>query len=591
MPKYTENLNLFMYDPSTDGSMPFDVQKALNENFDKIDKKSGSFDLFDTKITDHILEGKNAQGWALQGTYVYAESESERIGYPDFFNRCAEEKEQAIATEITLGTQTITMYCHSNGHQFYDLSNKDVVDAWYETYGIADFYGIDFENKRVFLPRNKNFFQLTDDPSKVNTHIQAGLPNITGRIGKYNTSLIGGVWGAIYTNSSSAGSRYLAHTSDSPSQGEVNFNASLSNPIYGKSNTVQPASSLKLLYYCVGNTNKTTSLVNVTEITSTENDVFPLGYSLYEKESFSSLAWLKSAGQWNPGSTYETFYNTFSNKIGQPFCSGFVKSSTESYTDFDLVINELDTTFRLPLYNGKEDLPGNNRIPLDYTTGGGTYTATHNGQFWAHAYITDTNGGVALQNLNNGLTNRIEVNHTGWNPYVIIEAKKGDVVKAFIEWGNAEFKNVVFFPYIGNGDLYFKVCNAVTDLQIINGNEMAKNVENIQICPHIIESYVNGASGYNVYSNGYCEQWGILDRGDITDNREWTVALLKPYKDTNYNAIAINGGNTIGGGYGWHVAVSNNTKTATSFGGYGWKYEGSNRYINWQTKGYVTLGE
>lgn len=40
MPNYTKNLNLFKYDPSTDGSMPFDVQKALNDNFDKIDSNS-----------------------------------------------------------------------------------------------------------------------------------------------------------------------------------------------------------------------------------------------------------------------------------------------------------------------------------------------------------------------------------------------------------------------------------------------------------------------------------------------------------------------------------------------------------------------
>ena len=69
-----------------------------------------------------------------------------------------------------------------------------------------------------------------------------GLPNITGRIGKYNTGLIGGVWGAIYVNSTSAGSRYLTHSADSPSQGEVNFSASGANPIYGRSATVTPKS-------------------------------------------------------------------------------------------------------------------------------------------------------------------------------------------------------------------------------------------------------------------------------------------------------------------------------------------------------------
>lgn len=46
----------------------------------------------------------------------------------------------------------------------------------------------------------------------------------------------------------------------------------------------------------------------------------------------------------------------------------------------------------------------------------------------------------------------------------------------------------------------------------------------------ITETYVNGTSGYNVYSNGFCEQWGKQAEG--------TVTLLKPYKDINYNILA-----------------------------------------------------
>ena len=45
----------------------------------------------------------------------------------------------------------------------------------------------------------------------------------------------------------------------------------------------------------------------------------------------------------------------------------------------------------------------------------------------------------------------------------------------------------------------------------------------------ITETYSNGLSGYNVYSNGYCEQWGRQTEGVVT--------LLKPYKDVNYNIV------------------------------------------------------
>lgn len=47
--------------------------------------------------------------------------------------------------------------------------------------------------------------------------------------------------------------------------------------------------------------------------------------------------------------------------------------------------------------------------------------------------------------------------------------------------------------------------------------------------PHITETYSNGTSGYNVYSNGYCEQWGEFTSSDMT------VTFLKPFIDTNYN--------------------------------------------------------
>lgn len=140
-----------------------------------------AYKLFDTRITDYILNFDETEGFALQGTYVYKTAiVGERYGYPNFYNRCLEEKEQGTSTEITLGSSIITMYINGNGHKFYDIADKDVVDTWYNTYGIADFYGVDTKNERIFLPRNDKFIQLTSDTSKVNDCIEAGLPNITG---------------------------------------------------------------------------------------------------------------------------------------------------------------------------------------------------------------------------------------------------------------------------------------------------------------------------------------------------------------------------------------------------------------------------
>lgn len=223
---------------STGFYMRDDKLYFINSEGEEEEFKSGGAGavMFDTKIADHILQGEEALGWALQGTYVSGAL------YPDFYNKCLEEKNNATATEATLADSALTMFVNSNGHQFYNISDKSIVDGFYNTFGIADFYGVDEENERVFLPRNKYFQQLTDDVSRVNEFVEAGLPDHLHYIGKWSGEKAGG-----------------GFTDNGPQNyglgGSISSSlASISNSIYGNSNTVQPPSSLKLLYYCVGNT-------------------------------------------------------------------------------------------------------------------------------------------------------------------------------------------------------------------------------------------------------------------------------------------------------------------------------------------------
>ena len=222
------------------------------------------FQLFDTKTTDRILSYEETFGWALQGTYVYSTAiVGERYGYPNFIERCIKEKNEATATSVTLGSNTLTIYKHSNGHQFYNIADKSKVDAFYNTYGVADYYGVDEANECVFLPRNKWFIQLTDSTANVNKFTEAGLPNITGTL-KFkgvnkDNDCAGALKGSSFANTNTWGG---SGTGQSLS---FDFKASNSNAIYGKSSTVQPQSSLKLLYYCVGNTKADTSWINLVE--------------------------------------------------------------------------------------------------------------------------------------------------------------------------------------------------------------------------------------------------------------------------------------------------------------------------------------
>ena len=75
-----------------------------------------------------------------------------------------------------------------------------------------------------------------------------------------------------------------------------------------------------------------------------------------------------------------------------------------------------------------------------------------------------------------------------------------------------------------------------TDLDKINTDLESKADVDLSNCtkPYIVESYKNGYSWYNLYSNGYCEQGGV-ELG--TTSGSLTITLLKPYVDTQYSII------------------------------------------------------
>ena len=230
-----------------------------------------------TVVLDKVLSFEESQGLALQGTYVYKTAVAgERYGYPDFYEKYVGFKNNATATQTTLGSSTITIYTNANGLQFYNIADKGVIDTWFNSTGVADFYGIDEANERIFLPRNNKFWQFTTNTDEVNDYVEAGLPThthtrgtmeISGWAGMGESHGAGGAFNpthgsAVGGNTSTGGSTdwgfdfYASRT-------WTGSTSAPDNALYGKSNTVQPASSKKLLYYVVGNTVSDTSWVDV----------------------------------------------------------------------------------------------------------------------------------------------------------------------------------------------------------------------------------------------------------------------------------------------------------------------------------------
>lgn len=80
----------------------------------------------------------------------------------------------------------------------------------------------------------------------------------------------------------------------------------------------------------------------------------------------------------------------------------------------------------------------------------------------------------------------------------------------------------------------------------MNWSEWASNLEgkannDLSNCtkPYILEMYNNDTSGYMIYSNGFCEQWGTT--APITGNTN-VIMLLKEYTNTNYNVYLTSKG-------------------------------------------------
>lgn len=138
-----------------------------------------------------------------------------------------------------------------------------------------------------------------------------------------------------------------------------------------------------------------------------------------------------------------------------------------------------------------------------------------------------------------------------------------------------------------NTGLYFKVANAVENLELLNAGEAMEalnNAVNKTDCKaYIIDTYTNGNSGYRVYSDGYCEQWGIITIPST--NTPTIVTLLKTFANTNYIVLGTANPKSIH----WMNQVNAQViqKTATSFEV---TDNVNNNNWNWRASGYLTEG-
>lgn len=123
-----------------------------------------------------------------------------------------------------------------------------------------------------------------------------------------------------------------------------------------------------------------------------------------------------------------------------------------------------------------------------------------------------------------------------------------------------------------------ELTEAVNDKMDRDMNNRASNVITL------INTYTNGYSGYNIWSNGYCEQWGLFT---IATSGQGTITFLKRFNGTNYTFLMQKLSSDAST---WNVMERAGSRNVNSIGIQsnltGYTLSGS-----WRTSGYLAEGE
>jgi hypothetical protein len=137
------------------------------------------------------------------------------------------------------------------------------------------------------------------------------------------------------------------------------------------------------------------------------------------------------------------------------------------------------------------------------------------------------------------------------------------------------------------------VSQGKTILEQVNEGLESKADRDLSNCSivRIIDTYINGTSGYRIWSDGYCKQWGLTS---VFTTNPISVELLKSYTSEKYCLVFTPRG-TNARGYAITVsAISDNSFSAIC--GYGTNSGVSasatgNCQVGWEASGYLAEGE
>ena len=271
---------------------------------------------------------------------------------------------------------------------------------------------------------------------------------------------------------------------------------------------------LKMRYFIQIATGSETenNIINEIEL----NNPYSLFECKYADHELFNLSWLVSNGSYNGSNAFHpSAYQALLVEKNAEIAIGStvtlpngteytkqglsVKLSTETYTDYDFVLNTADETFRLPLKNHTADdgnsvltlyfyvgetvqnanlidagrigelvatktdmlqasgagMPSSRYINLTLGASGSTYTAPANGYFSVGGNFGNVNGYFSLVNKNNAtgqvlLTSEAKANGGSFGCFCWVPVKKGDIVLAYYNYSpfSSTESDTPFFIFI-----------------------------------------------------------------------------------------------------------------------------------------------
>lgn len=404
----------------------------------------------------------------------------------------------------------------------------------------------------VRLPAVVNVQGLLD-LQNLGVTVAAGLPNLTLYTTRQNNRASGGY--------AKAGTTYVENLS---------FLASSQNPIYGAADTVQEE-AIQYPWVIRLATGQETE-VNIRNDIELNNPFF-FGMSQYFDVEPNNLSWLKSDGMYKPKSVYPDYYNWILENVNkgvegfkgqEGYC--FIATDSSGYywwvsTESPVVgasVYRYDVGVNSMFFDGTVET---------LTLNGFTFTSIFEGS--SYTVTRDSSKDTSI------------LHPTAWiTDYDFVINTSDETFKLPLKNGTEGMFGGGAGVVPSGWALYYYVGETVQNANLIDAGRMQEQITNINAPSrgYLVQSYVNGTSGYRVYSDGWCEQWGRITVGQ---DAFVSVTFLKPFMNASYyaNWISCNGETQNGEGT---RACDNLTTTSMRI------YNGQDctMLANWHTCGY-----